>query len=121
MKSARVMTSWRVEIETASVAEREGDVARQWSHLERAHVLSQPFAGAHVRTHLAMLERGVRDHDAKEAFGQILRLALAAPGSWLRRYPVGNIGRANVSAFEAMPIPDDLRAVLDGTTPTAAR
>ena len=62
-----------------------------------------------------MLTRGVGDGDVHEVFGQMLRLALAAPGSWLKRSPVGNTGRANVSAFVAMPIPDDLRVLLDGS------
>ncbi len=59
-----------------------------------------------------MLGRGVADRDVGEVFGQVLRLMLAAPGSWLGRYPVGNTGRADVSEFAVMPIPDDLRAIL---------
>jgi hypothetical protein len=30
---------------------------------------------------------------------------------------VGNTGGANVSAFEAMPVPDDLRALLADASP----
>ena len=32
-----------------------GDERGEWKHLERAHILSQPMAGPHVRTHVAML------------------------------------------------------------------
>ena len=45
--------------------------------------------------------------------GQVGRLIVAGPGSALGRYPVGNTGRANVSAFEPMPIRADLVSMLD--------
>ena len=40
------------------------------------------------------------------------RLVVAGPGSLTGRYPMGNTGGANVSAFEPMPIPDDLQVYL---------
>ena len=86
----------------------------EWRHLERAHVLSQPMAVAHVRTHVAMLGYGVRHRDRREIVGQLVRLVVAAPGTWTGRYPVGNTGGANVSALEPMPIPADLQDVLNG-------
>jgi hypothetical protein len=94
----------------------------EWRHLERAHVLSQPMAVAHVRTHVAMLGYGLRRRDGHEIVGQLLRLVVAAPGTWTGRYPIGNTGGANVSAVKPMPIPDDLQAVLNGSpvVPTGA-
>jgi hypothetical protein len=83
--------------------------------LERAHILSQPLAGAHVRTHLAMLAYALRRRDGHEIVGQVLRVIVAGPGSWTGRYPVGNTGGANVSAFRPMPVPDDLRPLLERT------
>ena len=50
----------------------------------------------------------------REIIGQLVRLVVAAPGTWTGRYPVGNTGGANVSALKPMPIPDDLQAVLNG-------
>ena len=44
--------------------------------------------------------------------GQLLRLILAVPGSVSGRYPVGNTGGADVSAFSPMAVPDDLRPLL---------
>jgi hypothetical protein len=61
-----------------------------------------------------MLVAAVRRKDRHETFGQIFRLIVAGPGSITGRYPVGNTGGANVSAFQPMPIPDDLRSYLDG-------
>ena len=82
--------------------------AAEWRHLERAHILSQPKAVLHVRTHVAMLAAGIRRHDRREIVGQLLRLLVAGPGSLTGRYPVGNTGGADVSALTPMPIPDDL-------------
>jgi hypothetical protein len=72
------------------------------------------MAGPHVRTHVSMLGYGLRHRDAREIAGQLIRLVVAAPGTWTGRYPVGNTGGANVSALKPMPVPDDLQAVLNG-------
>jgi hypothetical protein len=72
------------------------------------------MAVAHARTHVAMLGYGIRHRDRREIVGQLVRLVVAAPGTWTGRYPVGNTGGANVSALEPMPIPDDLQEVLNG-------
>jgi hypothetical protein len=37
---------------------------------------------------------------------------LAGPGSISGRYPVGNTGGADVSAFSPMAVPEDLRPLL---------
>ena len=70
--------AWTREMSFARDARARGDVARTWTHLERAHILS-------------------------------------------RRYPVGNTGGADVSAFAAMPIPDDLRHLLEAAHPCVDR
>ena len=106
-------TAWSEERAAARGARGRGDVAGEWHHLERAHILSQPMAGPHVRTHLDMLGHGLRRRDRREVLGQIVRLVVAAPGSWTDRYPVGNTGGANVSALKPMAIPDDLHAILE--------
>ena len=110
---ARLLEAWSSERSQARVARERGDLAGEWSHLERAHILSQPMVVPHVRTHLAMISCAFRRRDGREVAGQLMRLVLAAPGSLTGRYPVGNTGGADVSAFLPMPIPDDLRAILD--------
>jgi hypothetical protein len=100
-------------MDAARAARGDGDARREWSHLERAHILSQPMAGAHVRTHAAMLGAAVRRRDRREIVGQVFRIVVAGPGSLMGRYPVGNTGGADVSAFKPMDIPSDLRAFLD--------
>ena len=104
--------AWAAERTAAREARRQGNDEAEWKHLERAHILSQPMAVAHVRTHVAMLAAGMRRHDRAEVLGQLLRTAVAAPGSWTGRYPIGNTGGADVSALRPMPIPDDLQELL---------
>lgn len=106
--------AWSEELALAQNAKQQHDGAEEWRHLQRAHVLSQPMAAPHVKTHVAMLGSAFRRRDAHEFAGQLFRLVVAAPGSWSGRYPVGNTGGADVSAFKVMPIPDDLAALLGG-------
>lgn len=106
--------AWSKEREAARDARQHGDAAVEWNHLERAHILSQPMAGPHVLTHVDMLAFGIRHRDRPEILGQLVRMLVAAPGSWTGKYPLGNTGAASVSALAPMPVPDDLRAILEG-------
>lgn len=108
----RLRDAWHDEMDRARLARRGGDALAEWRHLERAHILSQPLATPHLRTHAAMFGAAWRRRDTRELAGQAMRLLLAVPGTVSGRYPVGNTGGANVSAFEPMPIPDDLRSLL---------
>ena len=111
----RVRAAWAVELDAARAARSTGDTSAEWTHLERAHILSQPMAGPRVRTHIAMFGAGIRRRDTHEVIGQLFRVMVAAPGSKTGKYPVGNTGGANVSAFAPMPVPEDLRALLPDT------
>jgi hypothetical protein len=59
-----------------------------------------------------MLGLAWREKDRREAFGQVIRVLVAAPGSALGRYPQGNTGRTTVPLTQPMPVPDDLAALL---------
>lgn len=100
------------EILAATEASGRGDYSRAFQHLERAHILSQRFTVRHVRVHWLMLKHGVVMRDRREIFGQGVRIVAAALFSriWV---PMGNTGGANVSAVRPMPIPDDLRQLLE--------
>ena len=93
---ATLRAAWQAERDAARAARRAGDSPREWRHLERAHIL------------VAAVRRG----EVRETVGQLARVLLAAPGSISGRYPVGNTGGADVSAFRPMPVPDDLRPFL---------
>lgn len=102
------------ELSQAAAAEARGDSRGAWQALERAHVLSQAYAWPHLRVHWAMFTFAWRHRDMRELVGQVPRLLLAAPGSWLGRAPLGNTGGANVGIFTPMPIPEELQAKLKG-------
>ena len=102
-------SAYRAERDDAAAATEPTTV---WWHLERAHILAQPFAAAHVGSHLAMFRQGLRDRDAVEVAGQALRVVVAAPPSLLSRYPTGNTGRARVPLRAEMPVPDDIAELL---------
>lgn len=97
----------------ARAARRHGDWDRCWQLLEDAHVLSQPWAWPHVRVHGAMFAAGFSRRDFREVRGQLFRLVVAGPGSAIGKYPVGNTGRASVSALRPMPIRPELAEILD--------
>lgn len=109
----KLRAAFEAELREAHHSELRGDVSRAWRHLERAHVLSQEYAGPHVRVHCQMFAFGWRRRDVRELVGQLARILVAGPGSWLGRAPLGNTGGANVSILTPMPIPEDLRALLD--------
>ena len=110
---AQLRESFEAELVVAKVAEARGDVRVAWRSLERAHVLSQAFAGPHLRVHLSMAAFAWRRWDVRELLGQLPRLLLAAPGSWLGRAPKGNTGGSDVGIFTPMEIPKDLQSLLD--------
>lgn len=113
MRSA-IKTAFVTELKEADVQANRANYTLAWRHLERAHVLSQAWAIPHVRVHLLMLLHALRRRDGREVRGQMLRLLVAAPGSWLRRAPLGNTGGSDVGILTPMPIPDDLQRILQG-------
>lgn len=84
-------------------------VAYCW--LERAHILTQRMPLAHAKSHWLMLKLGVLTKDWREVMGQLPRIVAALLFSriWV---PVGNTGRARISAFSVMPLSTDLEELL---------
>lgn len=100
---------------------RIGDEAAAWQALEWEHMLSQPYMGAHLASHWHMFRYAIELGDAREAAGQAMRFLLVPLGSLTGRLPAGNNGRARVSAFEPMPMPEDLEALIETARSEAAR
>jgi len=110
---ARVSDQARVIYRQEMAAAKSADTVEiRWRHLERAHIVSQPHAKLHTRNHAAMLALAPRQHDRREALGQIIRIIVAAPGPLTGRYPEGNTGRVAAGLMTPMPIPSDLAAAL---------
>lgn len=79
-----------------------------WLALERAHIVSQPYAMLHTRVHLAMLRRAIANRNRQESLGQVLRFVVAGPGSLTGRYPRGNTGTTAMGLLETADVPPDL-------------
>lgn len=84
------------------------DVAQAWHLLEALHVLGQSRLFPHARTHLLMLGLAWRTRNPAEWNGQLLRLLLVPLGHLMGRLPLGNSGRAHVSAFRPMAVAPEL-------------
>ncbi|WP_200182849.1 DUF3703 domain-containing protein [Tomitella biformata] len=95
-----------------AAARDAGEAGERWHHLERAHIISQPYPWPHTRNHIAMLGLALRQRDRREAIGQIIRIIVAAPGSTLGRYPEGNTGRTRAGLMTAMPLSAEMSALL---------
>lgn len=108
---ARVRAALHTELTAAAATT---DPAVRWRHLERAHILSQPWPWPHTLAHWQMLRLAISRRDRREAVGQVIRLLVAAPGSITGRYPHGNTGRASLGLTQPLPMPEDLAAVLTG-------
>lgn len=112
----RNQSRWRASspIHVQIIAELRAarQAADPWPPLERAHILSQPWARPHTRVHGRMLIAALRQRDKREAVGQLVRLLVAAPGSLTGRYPPGNTGRTAMALTETADIPADLAALL---------
>lgn len=81
-------------------AERLSGYDSALSILEKAHLLFQPNAWQHFYTHWLMFKLALRNKVFKEVIGQIPRLILAIPGSWLGKAPRGNVGTTRMGIFE---------------------
>ena len=85
----------------------------KWAFLTAAHIVGQLDLTLHIQSHLAMLRLAWIEKRWSELFGQLLRLTLAPLGHMFGKLPLGNTGRANVSAFKVMPVSKDIQSIID--------
>ncbi len=100
------------ELADAAKAFSRNNWQQSWQHLERAHVLGQPYPCAHSFVHLKMLQFGIKTKNTKEIIGQIPRLILGGVKSFVGNIPVGNTGGANVPPLQPMEIAEDLLIII---------
>ena len=86
---------------------------QRWDYLIAAHIAGQTVMALHWQTHIAMLVQALRERDAREACGQLLRLLLIPMGHMLNRLPLGNTGRSRISALTPMPIKPHHRSLIE--------
>nr|WP_262420770.1 DUF3703 domain-containing protein [Micromonospora aurantiaca] len=104
--------------------DRRPDHKRRGDRVAGRGTSAHPVAAVAVAAHRGTRRHAAprfRERDRVEAVGQVIRLAVAGPGSALGRYPAGNTGRARVPLTQPMPIPADLAAVLATAPDPAAR
>lgn len=111
--ASRIYAFLAEEYRAADLAVGAGRMDQAWLHLERAHIAAQLKLVPHCQSHWRMLKLAMKVRDWREASGQIIRLGLAPFGNLTGRLPIGNTGRANVSAFASMEIPPDLQTILN--------
>ncbi|CAA0080852.1 Uncharacterised protein [Zhongshania aliphaticivorans] len=92
------------ELGLALKARHRRDTAKEFTHLENAHVLGQESTYQHTKVHCLMLMWGIRQGDFREIFGQVFRIIGAATKTSLGLVPSGNTGGSNISPFATRPI-----------------
>lgn len=108
----KLKAAYNAELAQGQTQLSQGNLEAAYHHLERAHILGQRHYVAHVRSHYWLLRAGLKAGDGREVAGQLVRI-IGSVGSLVGWVPLGNNGRATVSAIKPMPIPDDLRAYLE--------
>ena len=101
------------ELSLADSLVENGDFNLAFYHLERAHVLGQASTYQHTRIHWRMFKLAFKLRSPHEIWGQIIRIVGASTKTPFGIYPVGNTGGANVWFFKSMPVPEDLKKILD--------
>jgi hypothetical protein len=103
---------FQIELDNAANVFSKGQLLESWQHLERAHILGQPYPYPHSLVHWKMLLFGIKTKNTKEIIGQIPRLLVGGVKSFVGNIPVGNTGGANVPPLQPMQIPDDLLNII---------
>jgi hypothetical protein len=104
---------YREELLLAKNAFDKKHYQQSWRHLERAHILGQPYPLEHTAVHWKMLCFGIKIKNNKEIIGQIPRLLVGGVKSFVGKIPTGNTGGANVPPLQPMEIPDDLLLIIN--------
>ena len=103
---------YKKELADASTCLSKNNLQQSWLHLERAHILGQPYPFAHSYVHWKMLLFGIKTKNTKEIIGQIPRLLVGGIKSFVGNIPVGNTGGANVPPLRPMKIPKELSEII---------
>lgn len=106
---------YRQELQQAKNEFEKKHYQQSWRHLERAHILGQPYPYQHSEVHWKMIRFGIKLKNWKEVVGQIPRLLIGGVKSFVGKIPLGNTGGANVPPLQPMEIPDDLAAIINKT------
>ncbi|HMG15308.1 MAG TPA: DUF3703 domain-containing protein [Saprospiraceae bacterium] len=105
------------ELQNAKNTFAQSKFQESWRHLERAHILAQPYPYHHTLVHWKMLLFGIKTKNPHEIIGQLPRLFLGGVKSFVGKIPVGNTGGVNVPGLQAMEIPEELMQIIKNANP----
>lgn len=111
----KLVPYYESELTKANIEFKSQHYQVSWRHLERAHILGQPYPWAHTFVHFKMLVFGVRTKNMVEVIGQLPRLVFGGVKSFVGEIPSGNTGGANVPPLKPMQIPEDLKQIIQQT------
>ncbi len=103
---------FKKELQNARTAFGQNNLQQSWQHLERAHILGQPYPYHHSLVHWKMLVFSIKTKNIHEITGQLPRLFFGGILSFLDKIPLGNTGGANVPAMQFMEIPEELKQII---------
>jgi hypothetical protein len=104
---------FKKELQNARTSFAQNNLQQSWRHLERAHILGQPYPYHHSLVHWKMLVFSIKTKNIHEILGQIPRLLMGGLLSFFGKIPVGNTGGANVPAMQPMEIPGELKQIIN--------
>jgi len=107
---------WSNELKLAAAYFASGHWQQSWQHLERAHIIGQPYPYEHSWVHWKMLLFGFKTKNTRKVIGQLPRLLVGGVKSFVGTIPVGNTGGANVPPLRSMPIAEDIAAIIKNNT-----
>ena len=104
---------FKKELQNARTSFAQNNLQQSWQHLERAHILGQPYPYHHSLVHWKMFVFSIRTKNIHEILGQLPRLLMGGILSFFGKIPVGNTGGANVPAMHPMEIPGELQQIIN--------
>jgi len=103
------------ELQNAQTSFGQNNLQQSWQHLERSHILGQPYPYHHSLVHWKMLVFSIKTKNIHEITGQLPRLFFGGILSFLGKIPLGNTGGANVPGLQPMEIPEELKQIINQT------
>jgi hypothetical protein len=99
----------KIELGLYKTAFAQKNYDHAFRHLERIHIVSQPFPIEHTLIHLRMLQFAILTFRPFEILVQTLYSMFSFKFSLLNIFPQGNTGGANAILKGRMQIPDDIQ------------
>jgi hypothetical protein len=100
------------ELELYKSAFKQKNYNIAFGHLERVHIVSQPFPIEHTLVHLRMLRFALLTFRPFEILVQLLYSLFSFKFSMLNIFPQGNTGGASAIKKGQMKIPADIQFIL---------